>query len=170
VSRPEYHFVAPNPWVIVGVLPISHERQLGPLSAVLTRRTRLLRLAPVKFTAFVWLVRAISSTVFRRNIATYRPSLVPSGRRLSATARRARALAERRHRGAPNTAHLSASADPQPSGGDQHAQWTASGKRRIPSTQRSAEARGEPVRLPYSLLERSTPPSSEFVSASSDEF
>jgi hypothetical protein len=25
----QYHFVAPNPWVIVGVLPIPHERQLG---------------------------------------------------------------------------------------------------------------------------------------------
>lgn len=25
----QFHFVAPNPWVIVGVLPIPHERQLG---------------------------------------------------------------------------------------------------------------------------------------------
>jgi hypothetical protein len=25
----QYHFVAPNPWVIIGVLPIPHERQLG---------------------------------------------------------------------------------------------------------------------------------------------
>jgi hypothetical protein len=27
----QYHFVAPNPWVIVGVLPIPHERQLALL-------------------------------------------------------------------------------------------------------------------------------------------
>lgn len=25
----QFHFVAPNPWVIIGVLPIPHERQLG---------------------------------------------------------------------------------------------------------------------------------------------
>lgn len=25
----QYHFIAPNPWVIIGVLPIPHERQLG---------------------------------------------------------------------------------------------------------------------------------------------
>lgn len=27
----QFHFVAPNPWVIVGVLPIPHEKQLGML-------------------------------------------------------------------------------------------------------------------------------------------
>ena len=27
----EFHFIAPNPWVIVGVLPIPHEKQLGLL-------------------------------------------------------------------------------------------------------------------------------------------
>lgn len=27
----QFHFVAPNPWVIIGVLPIPHERQLGLL-------------------------------------------------------------------------------------------------------------------------------------------
>ena len=25
----QYHFIAPNPWVIIGVLPIPHERQMG---------------------------------------------------------------------------------------------------------------------------------------------
>jgi hypothetical protein len=25
----QFHFVAPNPWVIVGVFPVPHERQLG---------------------------------------------------------------------------------------------------------------------------------------------
>ncbi|TMA78108.1 MAG: hypothetical protein E6J74_42130, partial [Deltaproteobacteria bacterium] len=25
----QFHFVAPNPWVIIGVFPIPHERQLG---------------------------------------------------------------------------------------------------------------------------------------------
>ena len=27
----QFHFVAPNPWVIVGVLPIPHQKQLGLL-------------------------------------------------------------------------------------------------------------------------------------------
>ncbi len=27
----QYHFVAPNPWVIIGVFPVPHERQLGLL-------------------------------------------------------------------------------------------------------------------------------------------
>lgn len=27
----QYHFIAPNPWVIIGVLPIPHERQMGLL-------------------------------------------------------------------------------------------------------------------------------------------
>ena len=25
----QFHFVAPNPWVVVGVFPIPHEKQLG---------------------------------------------------------------------------------------------------------------------------------------------
>ncbi len=27
----QFHFIAPNPWVIIGVLPIPHERQIGLL-------------------------------------------------------------------------------------------------------------------------------------------
>jgi len=25
----QFHFVAPNPWVVIGAFPVPHERQLG---------------------------------------------------------------------------------------------------------------------------------------------